>query len=280
MKKNRMMRLASILLVAVLMTTSVISGTYAKYVTTGSGNDSARVAKWGIALAVTGGDTVFSEEYEGTGNTAGKITVKSENGDVVAPGTANSKGVTFTLSGKPEVAFKLTASLVKENAPVEDIFLQAGTYSDYTTAAETTDTFELDAIYYPVKFTLEHTYEDGGYSIMPGDVTAGTSNKIGEYTASALYSVQNDNKKVTITGTLKDIDAVLGQVSTNMAHVNPNYVLKDTFTLTWEWVFGDAANNKADTLLGNLAAGTASLDSEKYNLELNYNFAITVEQID
>ena len=31
MKKNKMMRLAAILLVCVLMTTSVISGTFAKY---------------------------------------------------------------------------------------------------------------------------------------------------------------------------------------------------------------------------------------------------------
>ena len=46
MKKNRMMRLASILLVCVLLTTSVISGTFAKYTSTASGSDTARVAKW------------------------------------------------------------------------------------------------------------------------------------------------------------------------------------------------------------------------------------------
>ena len=48
MKKNKMMRLASGLLVAVLLTTSMISGTFAKYVTTESGSDSTRVAKWDI----------------------------------------------------------------------------------------------------------------------------------------------------------------------------------------------------------------------------------------
>ena len=48
MKKNRMMRLASILLVCVLLTTSVISGTFAKYTTSVSSEDKARVAYWGF----------------------------------------------------------------------------------------------------------------------------------------------------------------------------------------------------------------------------------------
>lgn len=48
MKKNKMMRLASCLLVAILLTTSVISGTFAKYTTSSTGTDSARVATWGF----------------------------------------------------------------------------------------------------------------------------------------------------------------------------------------------------------------------------------------
>ena len=55
MKKNRMMRLAAFLLVCVLLTTSVISGTYAKYVSTTTDSDSARVAKWGFGLYKKGG---------------------------------------------------------------------------------------------------------------------------------------------------------------------------------------------------------------------------------
>ena len=48
MKKNRMMRVASALLVAVLLTTCAISGTFAKYVSTATGEDAARVAYWVI----------------------------------------------------------------------------------------------------------------------------------------------------------------------------------------------------------------------------------------
>ena len=62
MKKNKMMRLASFLLVATLLTTSMISGTFAKYVTEGSASDSARVAKWGVEVEATD-DTGFKKVY-------------------------------------------------------------------------------------------------------------------------------------------------------------------------------------------------------------------------
>ena len=54
MKKNKMMRLASAVLVCTLLTTSVISGTFAKYTSTSSASDNARVAKWGVTLAANG----------------------------------------------------------------------------------------------------------------------------------------------------------------------------------------------------------------------------------
>ena len=50
MRNNRMMRAASALLVAVLLTTSTISGTFAKYVTEKEVSDTARVAKWGVEI--------------------------------------------------------------------------------------------------------------------------------------------------------------------------------------------------------------------------------------
>ena len=53
MKKNKMMRLASVLLIAVMISTSAISGTYAKYVTEGAAQDDARVAHWGVTITAT-----------------------------------------------------------------------------------------------------------------------------------------------------------------------------------------------------------------------------------
>lgn len=109
MKKNIMMRLASFLLVAVLISTSAISGTYAKYVTKGSGEDEARVAKWGVTVAAES-NTMFGAAYVSadgtvsTSYTAATDSVHAENGSdyVVAPGT-NGDLSAVEISGKPEV---------------------------------------------------------------------------------------------------------------------------------------------------------------------------------
>lgn len=143
MKKNKMMRIASVLLVAVILTTCAISGTFAKYVTSGSINDSARVAKWGVTIGAEG--TLFSTTYKDSpvayqeGETGRDITVQaltSANTDVVAPGTKNEDGMTFTLTGTPEVDTEIKIAV---------------TSKDITYKASDTDT-----AYNPVVFTLKN----------------------------------------------------------------------------------------------------------------------------
>ena len=99
MKKNRMMRLASALLVAVLLTTCTISGTFAKYVTTASATDTARVAKWGVSVTATGNDA-FAKNYKDVTGDAG-VMVKSDV-KVVAPGTRGDL-CSIKITGTPEV---------------------------------------------------------------------------------------------------------------------------------------------------------------------------------
>lgn len=105
MKKNKMMRIASVLLVAVILTTCAISGTFAKYVTSGNGSDNARVAKFGVT--VTGTADTFKETYakNDTGFTLAANSVVSTE-DVVAPGTSGSLAA-FTIIGTPEVAVRV-----------------------------------------------------------------------------------------------------------------------------------------------------------------------------
>ncbi len=101
MRKNKMMRLASALLVAVLLTTCAISGTFAKYVTEKSATDTARVAYWGF-----GHSTLTIDMFDGT-----YTNVKSnDTSNVVAPGTR--KDVTVQLQpaagiATPEVAYTM-----------------------------------------------------------------------------------------------------------------------------------------------------------------------------
>ena len=105
MKKNRMMRLASILLVCVLLSTSVISGTFAKYTSEATlAADTARVAKWEIQLNGESINEEFTfdlfETINDTGNTAAETDVATTE-KIIAPGTAGSFDI--ELLNKSEV---------------------------------------------------------------------------------------------------------------------------------------------------------------------------------
>lgn len=117
MKKNVMMRLASFLLVAVLISTSAISGTYAKYVTEGSASDTARVAKFGVEVSVSA--DAFATEYDAdttvtdvSGTAIAKTVVSSTTDKLVAPGTKGTLGVTG-VTGTPEVAVNIKREVTK-----------------------------------------------------------------------------------------------------------------------------------------------------------------------
>lgn len=255
MKKNVMMRLASFLLVAVLISTSAISGTYAKYVTTDNGTDKARVAKWGVTIDVEG--SLFETAYKDTPVTDDSImTVKAfDSSDVVAPGTKNDNGMIITLTGTPEVDTQIAFAITAD----KDVVLPAGTYKDYTSADETA-TFTLDAEYRPIKFTLTNA--------------AGTA--------------------VVDKGSLADVEAYLEHAAVSKIYdANTNLATAiaggdaGTLKLTWEWAF-DAANNpnglptndQADTYLGNLAAGLIDNAPAGASTEIELTVTVTATQVD
>ena len=102
MRKNKMMRAASGLLVAVLLSTCAISGTFAKYTTSVSSSDKARVATWGFTQTSIDLTNLFKTAYDK--NVLGTA-------DVIAPGTTNSATFTFNYDGQeaaPEVAYTFT----------------------------------------------------------------------------------------------------------------------------------------------------------------------------
>lgn len=106
MRKNKFMRAASGLLVAVLLTTCVISGTFAKYVTTTNSTAKARVAVWGFGKDAITELNLFDSAYDNTVNA-------NDEDKLIAPGT--EKEAPFSIinaSAKaPEVNYKLTVSV-------------------------------------------------------------------------------------------------------------------------------------------------------------------------
>lgn len=304
MKKNTMMRLASFLLVAVLISTSAISGTYAKYVTSDSASDTARVAKWGVTALVSG--SLYGEHYntvtESTdGNEIATSSVNvatSESGkDIVAPGTQNTKGLTLTVTGTPEVANKI--EVTKTATEFEEIFLAGGTYATLVpTSGVTADNFDE----YGDLFTKDST------------TTTATYTKATAYDSAATYYEVHDKVEVSYkyspvkyTWTPKDgtgveytdLETMYAAIGTyfNKTQNNANAPIDLSGTITWMWVFEDTTSsakdyaNGADTILGNLAAGkdvvkystgsaTALVDGTDYNLTTNFDVTITVTQVD
>lgn len=198
MKKNRFLKTAGALLILCLLTTCVIGTTFAKYVTSGSTEDSARVAKWGVELELAANNELFENQYIGTDD---KVTVQAAT-DVVAPGTNEKTAAVFSISGTPEVAVRITIDFTVN----DDVWLKAGLYDDPTTADDTTDKFNLADDYYPVVFTLKQIEDANG--------------------ATDVQIAQ---------GNLADIKTALDAYSG--AYYAPNTDLKAVFKLTWAWSF-------------------------------------------
>ena len=218
MKKNRMMRLASILMIAVLMTTCTISGTFAKYVTEASAGDSARVAKWGVGITATG--TTFSEAYDTDDSAA---TVVSSNWDVgvdasedkvVAPGTSGTFA-TVAISGTPEVKVDLTADV--------DIEL-----SNWTVDGD---------VYFPL------VVEIGGVAVTIDTTSLDT----------VETSIETAIIKALTVDTVVPATSNTGIAATHRYNANADLV--HNVAITWEWPFSVSdANDVLDTALGDQAA--------------------------
>ena len=117
-KKNWTLRMAVLALAFTLVSTCLLGGTLAKYITTGSGSDSARVAKWGVE--VNAGGSLFATTYPilTTNPAVGTLSVVTNpTGDgmkLVAPGTGSTQiagtDLNFGITGTPEVACTITIS--------------------------------------------------------------------------------------------------------------------------------------------------------------------------
>lgn len=246
--KHWTLRAAGLLFALVLITSCFVGGTFAKYVTTGGGHESARVAKFGVTMSVAN-DTAFKKTYE-TDDTSISATISnsvesSGPENLVAPGTKGSNFVVLSISGTPEVAVN-----VKIAAEGHDVFLKAGDYPDLTTAAGS-DTFHLAADYYPITYTL----------------------------------TKNGAATPVVTGKLDAIIAYLNGLSKNYpANTNLTSEIGE-YKLSWEWTFADDTityKDQADTLLGAITAGgmTPPLTVGTYGTGVLLKLTATVTQID
>lgn len=219
MKKNKMMRMASALLVATLLSTSVIAGTFAKYTTTANSSDSARVAKWGVSITMNNDNSAFKSTYakDDTKDTSESITntVEAKTGTgstqdmVVAPGTTGS--TEFTVTGTPEVAFKLDVAVdVTSTIKVDkdkECSLAAGEFVDEAVKVKPTADYE------PIVFTLQKKDASGD-----------------------TYTTVTGAEKITLSA----LETKLEALSTSY-EANKN--VNDTYKIVWSWPMTSTFSN-------------------------------------
>lgn len=216
------MRVAGLLLALVLVTSCFVGGTFAKYVTSGTGADHAKVAKWGVKVTAHGEGDIFASTYD---QIAGKDDTVVAGGEykVIAPGTKKDNAAVVYLSGKPEVTVKVTYNA--------DNFALTGKWAYNNGQAGSTDEYYCPLIFKITDGTTTKTIDcmgDGMNSV--GDVETAVKNAVKSF--SATYAPNTD-------------------LSTK-----GNEGLK----ISWEWPFEGGASSKQtdvkDTYLGDLATAT------------------------
>ena len=288
MKRNYAMRAAGCLLVATLLSTCAVSGTFAKYVTSDSAQDTARVAKFGVN-AVVAGDLFGTSYTAAAGNsiqtwtsaTAGTVTAdaanaaSAENSDaanaasaenVVAPGTKNATGMTIAVSGKPEVSTQLTLNKMKNASNKtyvnSDIELVSGNY----------------AVMVPVTVTVTaqnvgNYYKKSGAAFVAATAVTDTLYELkdaADLDADYLPVQWNVARTIGTTTTntpCTGVGAVWTALSFAAGTQSPNTELSTTLgsaAVTWEWPFETTGNDGKDTILGDMIAAQKADDETWY----------------
>lgn len=125
MKKNRTMKLACVLLALAIMTSCFVGGTFAKYTSTSTAEDSARVAKWSFTVGTT--DVAQSSDFifdlfativdTVDGNTDTELT---DTAKVIAPGTKGTCSVVLTNASEVDAEYVVDFSGTDEaGVPLE-----------------------------------------------------------------------------------------------------------------------------------------------------------------
>ena len=120
-----MLKIAAILMVAVLLTTCAISSTFAKYVTTAQGSDTARIAKFGLVATTTvdGFNTTYATKAGAATDTSITNSVVSSDDDkLIAPGTTRAINTALSATGTAEVAVRVVSEFVFDYEGFSDTY--------------------------------------------------------------------------------------------------------------------------------------------------------------
>jgi len=241
-KKNKVLRVASLALVLTLMTTCLSAYTLAKYTTSVSGTDTARVAKFafGALVATTDEDNnvtsavalggtaataleVFSTSYVGT---TGTIPTVLSTDKVIAPGVFGSFQYAFT--GTSEVSLNISFDITETQTATDKVPML----------------YKYNNVYYSNQYAVD-TY----YFVLANDgSTIETVNVAGNLTALATA-----------------VSANIGVIDAGTDLSNAGLTAAQT-TVTWYWPYEEYTDTAAN-------GGTLITASDDYDTALGVEAA-------
>jgi hypothetical protein len=222
-------------------------------------------------------------------NTTGSISVKSGE-NVVAPGTKSDKGLSFGISGTPEVKTKVEVTIEAQDiylkqgtyAVIQEVKLDEATYDDYLKA---TLSDAKDAIYYKSNdaYTLlsSNSKPTNGYTgekfyKLSDIVTVSTNDAYPiSYTATGNDKFNSKTKATEIATQIATVVSS-GGISAGKTDVTTGgavrYTVDNTYdagtvltgsslslescNISWKWDIGSNTEANSDTILGDLIAET------------------------
>lgn len=215
------------LIAAVAITGYSVAGTYAKYVSSSTASDSAKVAKWTFEDGTTNTLDLFKD---GAGVTVVKDA--TNRGNLVAPGTAGTarfstpSTVTGANGTDSEVHYKFTIS----STSTEDTIMTEVVDDDKTALSGYLYEKDGASFYYPLAFTLKVGSDAGNLTTVSADI------------------IKASQKNTPASGvvTLTDIVNYLSDANNNVAG--------KTVEISWTWTFEQGSNvdvfNKYDSIIG------------------------------
>lgn len=305
-KANKiMMMTVSILLSLVLITSSVMSSTLAKYVTAGSASsNTARVAKWGIAIstAKTNLSSVYKKDNEIVVQSSASMNPRT---GLLAPGTRGALTY-FSISGDPEVSYKLDFSgeiaigegfstIVDEIGRTIDYFPIAIYLCRYDYDANGNETKTVVSKHCVVRLT-----PDSDPDMTPKLADDQDESWDGKWRMSFFESSGNASKRWAVidnmVGGLNSSNSSHGYSLNNAFDVNKGATesINSIYAVEWEWAYQMSPTSPSGINTGNAQKGegdntyhyqTRELDTqlgemmlespERFQISLSFSVSVT-----
>ena len=253
MKKTtkKLTTVVAVLLILVLMTSSIVSGTLAKFVITKSTETNVTFTQFGVTVTFTPSTT---QSIVGDATTNGDTVTYAARNITMKPGDDYSQALTIGISGTPNVDVRVTLTATIDYNDANFKVLN----SDF-------DAINVDTVYMPIGFKVGSNYATNAtpyksftnFSTSPTDV---------QLTNALGTAIQAKTTGLTYSNTTHSLTGEFGPNKTNKTINIPSF----TTGFDWPMEYGTVANSDA---IGTYLCSQTTAPS------FSITYSVTVEQI-